>query len=150
MIYELSKNDIEWRKIAVKICKDKYLADDLVQEMYIRLSDKNYTISTGLVYTVLKSMFLDLKKKKTKEVELIENIVIYEERYNFSKDQETQIKLDKLKIEISKLNFESRELLELSQIMSQKEIEKQTNISYRQINYKIKKTKEKLWQKLKK
>ncbi len=37
MILEsLSKKDKYWRQIAFNICKDKSLADDLVQEMYLR------------------------------------------------------------------------------------------------------------------
>jgi DNA-directed RNA polymerase specialized sigma24 family protein len=37
VLEELSKKDEYWRQIAFKICKDKYLADDLVNEMYLKL-----------------------------------------------------------------------------------------------------------------
>ena len=37
ILKELSSNDKKWRKIAYGICKDKQLADDLVQDAYLKL-----------------------------------------------------------------------------------------------------------------
>ena len=37
ILEELSKRNDEWIKIALSICKDKTLANDLVQEMYLRI-----------------------------------------------------------------------------------------------------------------
>mgnify|MGYP003661890430 CR=1 FL=1 len=42
ILEELSKKDKEWRKAAYVICKDKMLADDLVQEMYFKLMELHY------------------------------------------------------------------------------------------------------------
>ena len=40
MLEELCKRDDEWRKIALKICGDKNIADDVVQQMYISIYDQ--------------------------------------------------------------------------------------------------------------
>ena len=40
MLLELSKKDKKWRHIALKLCGNKDLADDIVQEMYLKLHDK--------------------------------------------------------------------------------------------------------------
>ena len=37
MLNEICKKDKYWRTIAFAICKDKDLADDLVQDMYVKL-----------------------------------------------------------------------------------------------------------------
>ena len=37
MITTLSENHSEWLNIAFHICRDQYLADDLVQDMYLRI-----------------------------------------------------------------------------------------------------------------
>ncbi len=39
-ILELSKKDKKWRHIALKLCGNKELADDIVQDMYLKLHDK--------------------------------------------------------------------------------------------------------------
>jgi len=39
-INELAKHDTKWREIAFKITWDKTKADDLVQDMYLKLMDK--------------------------------------------------------------------------------------------------------------
>ena len=38
ILAELAKKDAQWRKMAFQICKDKDLADELVQEMYLKLA----------------------------------------------------------------------------------------------------------------
>ena len=68
ILKELSKHDKKWREIAFKICNNKMLADDLTNDMYLRLMHfKNFT--TPLVRTTLKNLFIDdiRKNKKQKE-----------------------------------------------------------------------------------
>ncbi len=60
----VQKNEL-WLKFALKICGDKELSKDLVQDMYVKIHGyKKDTITTSYVYSVIKSVFIDYKKKK--------------------------------------------------------------------------------------
>jgi len=71
MLEELSKKDKYWRIIALNICKNKSLADDIVQEMYLKLHDCEKQINDFYVILTIRSLFLDLKRKK-QNVDLVE------------------------------------------------------------------------------
>lgn len=69
MLEELAKQDSKWRDIAYKICGCRYLADDLTQEMYIKVHKYQLKeLKTGYIVTILKYLFYDIKdpRKKTK------------------------------------------------------------------------------------
>lgn len=78
---ELHNNHNLWLRFALKICGDKELSKDLVQDMYLKIHGyKKNTITTGYVYRILKSVFVDYKKKKENKkifVELKESVFIY-------------------------------------------------------------------------
>jgi len=71
MLEELSKKDKYWRQIALNICKSKSVADDIVQEMYLKLHDCKKQINDFYVILTIRSLFLDTKRKK-QNVELVE------------------------------------------------------------------------------
>ena len=62
MIEQLAKKDTYWRRIAYNICKNKMLADDLVQDMYLALSNVTKEINDFYVIIVIRNIYL-LKKK---------------------------------------------------------------------------------------
>lgn len=62
MLLELSKKDKKWRHIALKLCGNKDLADDIVQEMYLKLHDKKDLKDFYVVLTI-KSIFYDHCRK---------------------------------------------------------------------------------------
>jgi len=64
MIEKLALKDSLWRTIAFKICKDKMLSDDLVQEMYIKLHDCQKEINDFYVIRTIRNLFLDTIKQK--------------------------------------------------------------------------------------
>lgn len=65
MLEELSKYDSEWRDMAMKICHNKMTADDLVNDMYLKVI--NYKkINHAFVYKVLKNLFLNHIKKEAR------------------------------------------------------------------------------------
>ena len=59
MLLELSKKDKIWREIAFKICGDHSKADDLVQEMYLKLYSQKKQINSGYIYATLRSIFIE-------------------------------------------------------------------------------------------
>lgn len=64
ILKELSKHDEKWREIALNITKgDKDLADDLTQQMYLKLM--NYEkFNVYFVAVTLKNLYLDTFKSK--------------------------------------------------------------------------------------
>jgi DNA-directed RNA polymerase specialized sigma24 family protein len=83
MLEELSKNHKVWLRIAYQICKDKDYANDLVQDMYLRLYNSEKQINDSYIYFVLRSIFLDEKRKQRE----------------FTIDYEIEIKEDEFTIE---------------------------------------------------
>jgi hypothetical protein len=79
MIEVLAKKDSYWRKMAFNICKDTSTADDLVNDMYLKLYDCKKEINDGYVYRVINSIFIDNKRKTKNIIDLdISNILIQE------------------------------------------------------------------------
>lgn len=81
MLEELSKNDTLWRQIAFNITGCKSKADDLVNDMYLKLhlSNKSYkNINKWYVVRVLRNLYID-DCRKTKPLHLKEDIYLLEE-----------------------------------------------------------------------
>ena len=67
MLKELAKNDSKWREMAYYICnRDKQLADDITQEMYFLVMDKQ-NVTAGYIFTTLKNLFRAKMNKAKKE-----------------------------------------------------------------------------------
>ena len=148
MLEELAKRDKDWRKMAFHICKSHDTADDIVQDMYLKFANYNKKVNDFYIYFAIKSIWLDrLKDKKTKTVELIDNFNIFADTYDFELDEIKEITLKKVK----QLPFFERELLKVTtQEMSQRELSRQTGINLLVIQKTVKKTKEQLWEDVKK
>jgi len=54
----------KWLKVALSICKCKDAANDLVQDMYIKMHQVNKEVDDGYIYSVLRSIFIESKRKK--------------------------------------------------------------------------------------
>ena len=76
MLEILTKRHKEWINMARSICKNNFLADDLVQEMYLRLNKyvdkpekilKNGEINPYFIYITLRNLFYDYKRKEREE-----------------------------------------------------------------------------------
>jgi len=148
MLEELAKRDQDWRKMAFHICKNNDTADDLVQDMYLKFANYNKKVNDFYIYFAIKSIWLDkLKDKKTKTVELLDNFNTFADTYDFELDEIKEITLKKVK----NLPFFERELLKVTtQEMSQRELSRQTGINLLVIQKTVKKTKEQIWEDVKK
>ena len=145
MLEELCKRDKDWRRMAFHICKSKDIADDIVQDMYIKFSNYNKSLNEYYVFFALKSIFLDYLRKEKTKVELNENLCNFDE-YDFEQDKIKELALEKVK----QLPYFEKELLTVTQEISQRKLARETDISFIVINQTIKKTKQQLWQDLKK
>ena len=145
MLEQLAKRDKDWRRMALQICGDKMTADDLVQDMYIKFADYDKELNDYYIFFAIRSIFLDgIKKRKLDIVSNeIENLSLLDNEYCLERDNfETEI----IK-QIEALPYFERETALVSQVISQRELARQSEIPFETINKTIKKTKEnlKLW-----
>jgi len=109
MLTKLSTKDSKWRNFALSICKDKLLADDLVQDMYMYFSDKNKEVKDYYVCRTIYSLFIDhirnKKKRKESSIEMFFNIT--DNTRIFEPNDKEQEALDAF----SKLKKNQKELL---------------------------------------
>lgn len=73
ILKHLSVNDGYWRKTAFCYCKSKSLADEIVQEMYIKLLDYNVDVeclTKAYVSKVIFNIFKDYVKKISYDVNI--------------------------------------------------------------------------------
>jgi DNA-directed RNA polymerase specialized sigma24 family protein len=125
MIFELAKKDAQWRKMAFQICKDKDLSNELVQEMYIKLSTKTKILTDGYIFVTLRSLFYDSLKGKDILIDDFSKIELIDEEYIEGIDYS---KLTK------NLTWYERTIFELSTFNGQRELGRQTGIPLQTIH----------------
>jgi hypothetical protein len=125
IIHELAKKDAQWRKMALQICKCKDLADELVQNMYIKLSERTIPVSDGYIFVTLRSLFYDSLKNNDILIDDFSKFEIEEEEYCEGIDYN----------ELSKdLTWYERTLFEQSTLIGQRELSRQTGIHIQTIH----------------
>lgn len=142
MLEELSKKDNKWRAIAFNICKDKDLADELTQEMYLKLYECKKQINDFYVIIVLRNLFLDVCRKKKITFSIDEINVSTIETFELDDFQYKILKATE------KLRFEELELLDMSGEHSLRELQDRYKINYQTINRIVTKAKTKIWEKV--
>mgnify|MGYP003626648488 CR=1 FL=1 len=131
-INELALHDKKWRSIALRITTNKSSADDLVQEMYMKLMELDKEVNDYYVTLTLKSLFIDsIRKNKTQG--LLDGEKIRDTSSDFEPDDEEQELLEKIK----ELPYHQQEFLEESYDRSLREIEEIYKINYGYINREI-------------
>ena len=127
ILKELSKKDKYWRSIAYNICKDKDLAKDLVQDMYLKVYEvsqkRELEPNDYYIIITIKNLFLDYCKENNKKVST--------ETLFYLEDNNTKYELSDEEVNIlNNLTFVERELLRLNETMSFHEIQRNFNINY--------------------
>jgi DNA-directed RNA polymerase specialized sigma24 family protein len=141
ILAELAKKDAQWRKMAFQICKDKDLADELVQEMYLKLYQNTNLIKDGYIYTVLRNLFYDYAKQQKDIIVDFSNIEIL--------DDDDYIEPIDYKALIKGLTWYERTMFELSTLVGQRELSRQTGIHIQTIHRINKMVKSKIYGKKK-
>ncbi len=137
MIEQLAQRDSDWRLMAFKITKDKDLADDIVQEMYLKAHTfKN--INNSYIYTILRNLFYD--SLKTKEI-LIDDFT----RFEIIDDEYVTLpEFDEL---TKRLTWYEKTMFVCSTLEGQRPFSRQTGIHIQTVHRINKMVKEKLiWQ----
>jgi len=125
MINELAKKDSQWRKMSYQICKDRDLADELVQEMYIKLSNKVKPLSDGYIFVTLRSLFYDSLKNTDILIDDFSKFELEDFEYIEGIDY----------IELTKdLTWYERTMFELSTLLGQRKLARKTNIPLQTIH----------------
>ena len=132
ILKELSSHDKKWREIALNITKgDKDLADDLTQQMYLKLM--NYKkFNVYFVAVTLKNLYLDTFKGK--KLCSLDSLHYLESRdSNFQPDDRQQEVLDKA----NDLKWYQVELLKESYDNSNRSIGEKYNMNYGFVHWEI-------------
>ena len=125
IIHELAKKDAQWRKMAFQICKSKDLADELVQNMYIKLSERTIPVTDGYIFVTLRSLFYDSLKNNDILIDDFSNFEVEDEEYCEGIDYS----------ELSKdLTWYERTMFEQSTLLGQRELSRQTGIHIQTIH----------------
>ena len=125
ILKELSKHNEKWHAIALRITNDYDLAQDLVQEMYLKLMNRTKW-NDYFVTITLRNLFIDHIRKQ-KDIRLEELHFVMDRTESFEPDDEQKELLD----EFNKLDWVKQELLwERATGRSLREIEKMFNINY--------------------
>jgi DNA-directed RNA polymerase specialized sigma24 family protein len=129
ILKELAKSDVKWREMAYNICRDKTLADELVQDMYIKLHNIDKTVTDGYIFVTLRSIFYDGIRKNKKEIlfEDFNRFIIEDEPYI----EEPQPNYKEL---INDLTWYEKTMFELSTLVGQRELSRQTGIHIQTIH----------------
>ena len=136
MLEQLAKKDKDWRKMAYQICGDKMTADDLVQDMYIKMANCQKEVNEYYIIRVMINLFKDGIKSNNKFTELSDNIVSSHSTFELD-DKEFKF--------VKGLKWWEKELLELSHDNSCGQIERDYKIHRKFVERILKKTKDQ-WQ----
>ena len=146
----LAKKHSDWVQVVSSFGCDRQLAEDIVQEMYIKIQlklEKGLDISYGkndinyyYVFKTLRTLFLDLKRK-TKNIKMVD----IENLSNFETDIDYTEKYDLVKKELKKMYWYDRKVFEIiNSGQSIAALSRKTKIQYYSLYNTYKKVKEKL------
>lgn len=140
MLEELSKQDTTWREIAYKICGDKSLADDLVNDMYLRMYEQQPDkITNGYVYTVIRNLFIDHTRERSKLVNTdFSNVEILNEEI----EQQQQPSFEQI---AGGLTWYEKTIFVQATLVGQRELARKTDIHIQTIHRVTNAVKNKLW-----
>jgi len=136
---QLAKDDNKWRLIALKICKDKSLADDITNDMYLKVKDYQ-EVSVYFIIVTLRNLFYNVCKKR-KEVCISEYDYLKCNNRTFEPtDQEQQILEN-----FDKIRWHQQEIIRETYDRSYREIQREFNINRGYVYREVKKAKQKIF-----
>tara|TARA_R110001592_G_scaffold185078_1_gene429024 strand:- start:689 stop:1213 length:525 start_codon:yes stop_codon:yes gene_type:complete len=143
LINKLTKDDAKWRNVAYKICGDYDVAQDLVQEMYLKFSKDTYNdytdVTDYLAALVIRNEYMrGMKKNYTsagdnKEVRLPEGFDIADEVSEFEVEDEHLGYIERF----NELPMRQQELILESYDYSIREIADRFNINFMYVQRQI-------------
>jgi len=133
MLEELSKHQDTWLRMALKICGNKNQAQDLVQDMYLKMHEKQFEVKEVFVYFVLKNLFIDqkrsLKVRDVKELQPIHELKAFCEDINFDSIANSENEFDCAIEVFNSLNWHEQYIIKECCTISMREFSRQSKIA---------------------
>ena len=154
----LAEKHIDWIKMIQSFGCDSHLAEDIVQEMYIRLHKYvddpekimyNGEVNTYFVYITLRNMYSTIKKMQSKvsfvDIDRMEDEIAYEET-NYEELESFDELIDSIWENVEDWHWYDKKLFEIyhNSPMSIRSIAEETKISARSIFNTLKNGREKI------
>jgi RNA polymerase sigma factor (sigma-70 family) len=154
----LAEKHIDWIKMIQSFGCDPHLAEDIVQEMYIRLHKYvddpekimyNGEVNTYFVYITLRNMYSTIKKMQSKvsfvDIDRMEDEIAYEET-NYKELESFDELIDSIWENVEDWHWYDKKLFEIyhNSPMSIRSIAEETKISARSIFNTLKNGREKI------
>lgn len=141
MLDEIVKKHKLWLSMAIGICKDTDLANDLVQEMYIKILSYNKELNDFYIYYTIKHIFIDYLRTNERRTKA-------ENKYNYlyTEINEIQLEENEEKKIPDCLTWVEQQILIHRHDKSCRDIEKEFNINFLKVHRIEKKAKEKIKQ----
>jgi len=153
---EVAKFHKDYVRIVISLGEEVY-AEDIVQEMYIRLTkyyrknliiNQDGQVNKSYIYLVLRAMVYDLHKERKKmQKTRIDKVQLPGVTYEYISKKEAEFSLEaKINEEMQNWEYFDQELFKLyrNSGMSMRKISTETKISTKTIFYSIKRSKENL------
>jgi len=121
VLEELCKKHSLWLKMAKSICKDAYLADDLVSEMYLKFSNYNKELNDYYIYFAIKHLYINYLRNEKQYTSIVDS-------FNFIDEEQTVYELPNC------ITWVEKQVLLLRQTHSCRDISKQYQINKDKIN----------------
>lgn len=137
MLEKLVQRNKDWIAIAQNICGDYHKAQDIVQDMYIKLQNSKFESDWFVIHT-MRNLYID-QIRKNKEDLFLEDINLKDYNNTFEPNDKEQSYIDRF----NDLPMVQQELIQESFDKSTRQIGREFNINYcyvhRQIHKGLKK-----------
>lgn len=147
MLDKLAEKHTKWLSIAYKLCKCKEASNDIVQDMYIKMYELNKEVDDGYIYFVLRSIFIESKRKQKEftidNEQLFINVIQCEA-------ENKELILNLLNQSVDNLEPHEKTIIHFSCNMGLREFCRESGISINLVIKVKRKLKKILWQKAKK
>lgn len=147
MLEKLALDHDKWVRMAQSICGNRDKANDLTQDMYIKLHNSTQEINEWYVYRTIKTIFIDeIRANKNKTFVELENITVIDES---SDHYQNNINYEIVKKEFDSLKWHEKTIIKYSYEDGARECARKMGIGRGTVlNYRNK-LKQKVWQSLK-
>jgi len=147
MLKKLAENHKKWIAIAYNFCSCKETANDIVQDMYIKMHELNKEVDDGYIYFVIRSIFIESKRKQ-KEFATNSEVIDY---YLSQEITENNFEFENIKKECydlaySKLCKHEKVIIHFSSTMGLREFARNSELSISLIQKTKRKLKKLVWE----
>jgi DNA-directed RNA polymerase specialized sigma24 family protein len=127
MLKDICKKDKYWRTTATFICKNKTIADDLVQDMYLKVSTITKPINDYYIILIIRNLWIDMCRKKGTTVDIDSLYYVEDKQKIFEPDDYEAGILEKAN---NLEKYVQKEYLEDSYDRTIREIGRENNANY--------------------